>query len=75
MVLYSHLFKNFQQFFCDPHKDFGMVNKAEVDAFLEFSCFFHVVAIVNSAAMNNGIHMCLFQFWFPQGICLRVLVF
>jgi len=30
---------------------------------------FHVLAIVNSAAMNNG---CLFQFWFPQGTCLGV---
>ena len=25
---------------CDPHKDFGVVNKAEVDVFLELSCFF-----------------------------------
>ena len=32
---------------------------------------FHVLAIVNSAAMNNGIHV-LFQFRFPQGICLGV---
>ena len=32
---------------------------------------FHVSAIVNSAAMNNG-YMFLFQFWFPQGICLGV---
>ena len=31
---------------------------------------FHVLAFVNSAAGNNGIHMCLFQFWFPWGICL-----
>ena len=32
---------------------------------------FHVLAIVNSDAMNNGIHG-LFQFWFPQSICLGV---
>ena len=25
---------------CDPHKVFGVVNKAEVDVFLELSCFF-----------------------------------
>ena len=25
---------------CDPHKDFGIVTKAEVDVFLELSCFF-----------------------------------
>ena len=25
---------------CDPHKGFGVVNKAEVDVFLELSCFF-----------------------------------
>ena len=31
---------------------------------------FHALAIVNSASVNNGIHVCLFQFWFLQGICL-----
>ena len=31
----------------------------------------NVLAVVNSAAMNNGIHVSL-QFWFPQGICLGV---
>ena len=32
---------------------------------------FHVLATVNSAAMNNGLHV-FFKFWFPQGICLGV---
>ena len=26
---------------CDLHKGFGVINKAEVDVFLEFSCFFY----------------------------------
>ena len=26
---------------CDPHKDFSIVIEAEVDVFLEFSCFFY----------------------------------
>ena len=41
MVLYSHLFKNFPQFVViHTVKDFGVVNKEEVDVFLEHSCFF-----------------------------------
>jgi len=41
MVWYSHLFKNFPQcIFIHTVKGFGIVNKAEVDAFLELSCFF-----------------------------------
>ena len=32
---------------------------------------FHVLAIVNSTAMNTGVHGS-FQFCFPQGICLGV---
>ena len=41
MVWYSHLFKNFPQFVViHTVKGFGIVNKAEVDVFLEFSCFF-----------------------------------
>ena len=41
MVWYSHLLKNFPQFFVTHTvKDFGVVNKAEVDIFLELSCFF-----------------------------------
>ena len=40
MVWYSHLLKNFLQFVViHTVKGFGIVNKTEVDVFLEFSCF------------------------------------
>ena len=39
MVWYFCLFKNFPVCF-GPHKGFGIVSKAEVDVFLEVSCFF-----------------------------------
>ena len=42
MVWYSHLLKNFTQFIViHTVKGFGIVNKAEVDVFLELSCFFN----------------------------------
>ena len=33
----------FSSVYCDPHivKGFGIVNKAEIDVFLYFSCFFN----------------------------------
>ena len=41
VVWYSHLFQNFPQFVViHTVKGFGIVNKAEVDIFLEFSCSF-----------------------------------
>ena len=41
VVWYSHLFQNFPQFIViHTVKDFGIVNKREVDAFLELYCFF-----------------------------------
>ena len=41
MVWYSHLLKNFPQFVViHTVKGFGVVNKAEVDVFLELSFFF-----------------------------------
>ena len=41
MVCYSHFFQNFPQFIViHTVKHFGIVNKAEIDVFLELSCFF-----------------------------------
>ena len=41
MVWYSHLFQNFPQFtVIHTVQGFGIINKAEIDVFLEFSCFF-----------------------------------
>ena len=41
MVCYSHFSKNFPHFILiHTVKCFGVVNKAEVDVFLVFSCFF-----------------------------------
>ena len=42
MVWYSHLLKNFPQFVViQTVKSFSIVNEAEQDVFLEFSCFFY----------------------------------
>ena len=42
MVWYSHLFQNFPQFIViHTVKGIGIVNKAEIDIFLELSCFFN----------------------------------
>ena len=41
MVWYSHIFQKFPQFIViHTVKGFGIVNKAEIDVFLELSCFF-----------------------------------
>ena len=40
MVWYSHLFQNFPQFIVvHTGKGFSIVNKAEIDVFLELACF------------------------------------
>ena len=52
MVWYSHLLKNFPQFLVlHTVKGFGIVNKAEIDVFLELSCFRLVKAMVFPVVM------------------------
>ena len=42
VVWYSHLFQNFPKFIViHTVKGFGIVSKAEIDVFLELSCFFY----------------------------------
>ena len=53
VVWYSHLFKNFPQFVViHTVKGFSIVSEAEVDVFLEFSCFFYDP--VNVCNLNSG---------------------
>ena len=55
MVWFSHLFKNFPQFVViHTVKGFGVVNKAEVDAFLELSCFFDDPADVGNLISGSS---------------------
>ena len=55
MVWYSRLLKNFPQFVV-MHivKGFGIVNKAEIDVFLELFCFFHDTADVGNLISGSS---------------------
>ena len=55
MVWYSYLLKNFEQFIViHTVKDFGVINKAEIDVFLELSCFFHDPAYVGNLISGSS---------------------
>ena len=55
MVWYSHLFQNFPQFIViHTVKGFGIVNKAEVDVFLELFCFFDDPADVGNLMSGSS---------------------
>ena len=55
MVWYSHLFQNFPQFLViHTVKGFGIVNKAEIDVLLEFSCFFDDPADVGNLISGSS---------------------
>jgi len=52
---YSHILKNFPQFIViHIVKGFREVNKAEVDVFLELSCFFHDPADVGNLISGSS---------------------
>ena len=56
VVWYSQLFKKFPQFaVIHTVKDFSIVSEAEVDVFLEFSCFFYDPRDVGNLISNSSI--------------------
>ena len=55
MVWYSHLLKNFPQLIViHTVKGFGIVSKAEIDVFLELSCFIHDPADVGNLISGSS---------------------
>jgi len=55
VVWYSHLLKKIPQFIViNTVKGFGIVNKAEIDVFLELSCFFGDLADVGNLVSGSS---------------------
>ena len=62
VVWYSHLFQNFPQFIViHTVKCFDIVNKAEINVFLELSCFFNDSVDVGNLISGSS----AFSFWDP----------
>ena len=58
VVWYSYLFQNFPQFIVIHRvKGFGLVNKAEIDVFLELSCFFDDPVIREMQIQTTKYHL------------------
>ena len=74
MVWYSHLFQNFPQFVViHTVKAFGIVSKAEVDVFLELSCFFsHPTDVGNLISGSSAFSKTSLNTWkFTADILLK----
>ena len=55
MIWYSHLFQNFPQFVViHTVKGFDMVNKAEVDVFVELTCFFDALTDIGNLISGSS---------------------
>ena len=73
VICYSHLFKNFPQFLViHTVKGFGVVNKAEVEVFLELSCFLNDGNLISGSSAfsktslniwNFSVHIVLKPAW------------
>ena len=81
MVWYSHLLQNFPQFIViHTVKGFGIVNKEEIDIFLELSCFFNDPADVgnlisgSSAFSKTSLNIWKFMVRVLLKLGLRILI-
>ena len=80
VVWYSHLLKNFPQFaVIHIVKGFGVINKAEVDVFLELSCFYDDPMDVgnlisgSSAFSKTSLNICKFTVHVLLSLVWRIL--
>ena len=81
MVWHFHLFQNFPQFIVvQLLKGFGIVNKAELDVFLELSSFFDDLADVgnlisdSSAFSKTSLNILSSQFTFIREMQIKTIV-
>ena len=75
MVSYSHLFQKFPEFIViHIVKGFGIVNKAEIDIFMELSCFFDdpvdVSNLISGSSAFSLRGLILLQTYFESSISL-----
>ena len=76
VVWYSHLLKNFPQFLViHTVKEFGIVDKAEIDVFLELSCCFDdPVDVVNLISGSSAFSKTSLNIWkFMVHMAWRIL--
>ena len=68
VVWYSHLFQNFPEFVVIPIvKGFGIINKAEVDVFLELSWFVYNPTDVGNLISGSVQWFIRFVVWWLRG--------
>ena len=78
VVWYSHLFQNFPQFVViHTVKGFSIVNEAEGDIFLDFSCFFYDTMVVGNLTSGSSAFSksSLEHFYFKPEFCYEELIF
>ena len=78
VVWYSHLFQNFPQFIViHTVEGFGVVNKAEIDVFLELSCFFDdpvdIGNLISGSSAFSKSSLNIWKFMYFWSLAWRIL--